>query len=90
MGKLLFCGWLAFGADATTTHIGLVAGQTRELILTQSPWTNDAILGGEAIAWTWGLRKLARTHPRAARLVGWSMVAARGIIVAHNVGELRK
>jgi hypothetical protein len=65
----LLAAWLAaFGADAATTHLAMQAG-ARELVLTQRPAANVAIIAGEAAIGAWLVHRLDRQHPAAARVL---------------------
>jgi hypothetical protein len=75
-----------FAADAASTHYLLQNGG-HEMVLTQNRYVNDAIIAGEAAGVTEGLLHLYRQHPRAATIVGWTIVGIRGAIVAHNVNQ---
>ena len=82
--------WLTTcAADATTTHLALTRG-AREVVLTQSPALNDALIGGEALVGAFGARHLSIDHPRVARWVLVGSIVARGLVVAHNVRVLQR
>jgi hypothetical protein len=77
--------WLAaFGADAATTHIAMRAG-AQELILTQRPIANDAILAGEAVLGGWLLHRLDRQHPKVARALTSIGIGMHGAAAVSNV-----
>ena len=86
---LLFVN-LTFGADAATTSYGLKHNASEVMIPSQNVLVLDAIASGEAVSASLGLVKLNKTHPKTARILGWSLIAARGFVVIHNVNELRK
>lgn len=81
---------LTYGADAATTTYGIKHGATEVLMPTQNVFTLDSIAAGESIATSLGLVKLNKNHPKAARVLGWSLIAARGFVVYHNMNEVRK
>ena len=82
--------WLSCGADAATTHYALLHGGREVLIPTQNAYVIDGVAVGEAAATSYSLMKFGKNHPRAAKVLGWSIVAARGIVVANNINQLRK
>jgi hypothetical protein len=81
----LTCG----GDTATTVHI-LRTGGVETWLPTQNPAAAGAIAGGTCVAGMHGVSKLAETHPKAAKVVGWSLVAFRGSIVYHNLDQIRR
>ncbi len=92
MKGLLLTFQLFCAADAATTHYTLATGRGYEVVLpTQNPWVADAIIAGEAVAGTWGVKKLEQHHhQRVARIVAWSLVGIRIAAVAHNLHELSR
>lgn len=85
MHKLMLVLWLGgVGADAVSTHIALNRGG-REIILTQSPIVNDAIIGGQAVGIAWGLEKLYKDHPKWAVGIGIVGGSLRATIAARNL-----
>jgi hypothetical protein len=90
MKILLFGVWLTFSGDAATTHYALTHGGKEIVMPTQKPWVIDATVGAEAALSTTGILWLDKNHPKAAKVIGWSMVAVRGAVVVHNVEQLRK
>jgi hypothetical protein len=81
---------LTFGADATTTHYALKHNGTEVIIPSQNPFVVDSFVGAESLSTSIMLVKLNKNHPKAAKLIGWSIIGARGFVVYHNINELRK
>jgi hypothetical protein len=81
---------LTFGADATTTHYALKHNGTEVIIPSQNPFIVDGFVGAESFSTSIMLNKLGKNHPKAAKLIGWSIIGARGFVVYHNINELRK
>jgi hypothetical protein len=81
---------LTFGADATTTHYALKHNGTEVIIPSQNPFIIDGAVAAESLSTSLMLAKLNKNHPKAAKLIGWSIIGARGFVVYHNVNELRK
>jgi hypothetical protein len=90
MKILLFGVWLSFGSDAATTHYALNHGGREVLIPTQNAYVIDAVAAGEALFASRALNKLNKTHPKAAKILGIGMIAARSFVVYSNVNQLRK
>jgi hypothetical protein len=90
MKILLFGIWLSYGSDAATTSYALKHGGREVLIPTQNAYIIDSVVAGEGILSTRGLMKLNKTHPRAAKILGIGMIAARSFVVYSNVNQLRK
>lgn len=90
MKALLITFNLLCGADATTTHAILTRGGREVLLPTQNPWVVDGVVTGEAFAASKSLQVLSRTHPKTARIIGWSLVGLRSVVVVNNVHQLRK
>ncbi len=86
---LLFVN-LTFGADVATTSYGLKHNASEALIPSQNIYILDGIAASEGLSVSLALIKLNKNHPKASKVLGWSLIAARGFIVAHNVNELRK
>lgn len=89
MKPLLLTWWLICGADATTTHMGMARGYEERWLPASNPWVVDGMVAGQAALGTFAVRRLNRTHPRAARVLGWTLVGVRMFAVVHNVGQLR-
>jgi hypothetical protein len=90
--KFLLVSLVAVHAgDAITTHVGLASGRAQEVIMTQQGVMNDAIIGAELLAESAGLTWLVRQgHPKAARILGWTIVGLRGSVVAWNTRQLAR
>ena len=88
MRPLLLTYALLCGADAASTHVMLNRGGQELWLPTQNPWAIDAIVGGQAVAAGLMLSWLDKhEHPKAARIIGWSIVGVRAVVVAHNLGQ---
>lgn len=81
---------LSHGADLGSTLVGLKHGAHEIVLPTQSPVAISVIVGAELGVESYGLLKLSREHPRAAKVIGWSIVGFRTTIAIHNVNQLRK
>jgi hypothetical protein len=81
---------LTFGADATTTHYALKHNGIEVIIPSQNPFVVDGFVGAESFSLSYSLNRLGRKHPKTAKIIGWSIIGARGFVVAHNINELRK
>ena len=91
MKELLLTYTLLCGADAGLTHYGLAQGYTREAWLpTQNPWVIDGLVAGQATLAGWALSKQAKTHPKVARVIAWTIIGIRAGAVAWNVHQLVK
>lgn len=89
MKGILLASWIAaYGADAATTHHALNHG-AREVVLTQNPWANDAIIGGQAIACWYLTRRFENGHPRLIKGLRIATVAVRGYVAVHNARQVR-
>lgn len=89
MKGLLLAAWIGgCGADAASTHVALTRG-AHELILTQSPLGNDAIIAGQAVYGAWALERLYRRHPKLAIVVGISAGVFRASIATRNLRAAR-
>jgi hypothetical protein len=73
--------------DAAQTHYCLDAHACHEAwIPSQNPWAIDASVAASAAAQSWILWTLdTHGHPKMARVIGWSLVAGRGAVLAHNL-----
>lgn len=81
----LMIGYLAVSAtDAVTTHVGLNMG-ARELVLTQSPAMNYAIIGGTTIGTAVLTHKLSKRHPRMAKTMLIAAMCVRAAATANNI-----
>lgn len=87
MPGLLLAGWLtAFGADAFSTHAALNRG-AHELVLTQNPWTNDALIGAQAVGGALILNHLwRRGHKKTVVVVTLAGIGLRSAAAIHNFG----
>ena len=90
MKILLFGVWLSLSGDATSTTIAIHRGAKEALIPSQNVYVIDGIIAAEGGGMTAGLLRLNREHPKAAKIIGWSIVAMRAYVVEHNVEQLRK
>lgn len=84
--------WLAtHAADATTTHLALQRGGIeRNPLYTQSAWTNDAIMAGEAVAAGLAVKRFAPAHPRIVKIVAITGMAVSGYAAVHNMRTLAR
>lgn len=76
---------LASGADAVTTHIGLNRG-AHELVLTQSPAANYAIIAGAAAGTVLLSRCLVKRRPRLAKGL---LITAMSVRIAATTNNIR-
>lgn len=90
MKPLLVVLALSHGADLGTTLVGLSHGAHEIVLPTQSPIAISVIVGAELGVECYGLSQLAKSHPRAAKVIGWSIVGFRTTIAVHNMQQLRK
>ncbi len=89
MNGILLGVWLtACAGDAASTHIALQHG-ARELFLTQNSATNSTIIGGQALAWAVGERRLRATRPKLTTGLTIALTVVRAWAVYHNVGIIR-
>lgn len=89
--KVLFVVWgLTCGGDALTTHHIMTTGGREAWLPTQNPMAASVIAGGTCVAGIPGVNKLSKTHPTAAKVVGWSLVAFRAGVVGHNADQIRR
>lgn len=82
--------YATFAADAATSHYNLTHGGTEALIPSQNPRVVSAVIVGEAVALHWALRSVAKTNPKAAKRIGWAVIASRAVIVGWNYSQIRK
>lgn len=87
MNPLLLTLALLNGADSALTSHVIARGGREALLPSQSPIVLGAICVGETGAEAWGLTKLAVSHPKAAKVVGWALVGVRAGIVASNLHQ---
>jgi hypothetical protein len=89
-----FLLWLnvAIAGDAASTHAVLAHGGREAGIFrfTQNPWVLDGLQGGVAASETLGLRKLRVDHPKAARVLGWTLVGLKAYGDYENLRVLRR
>lgn len=90
MKPLILTFVLSCGADAALTHRGLATGTQRELLLpSQHPYATDAMIAAQAAGGSWALLWLDRhKHPKAARIVGWTLTGLRLGAVAWGLHQL--
>jgi hypothetical protein len=85
----MFVVWISgFGADAASTHRALRAGG-EDVLLSQNPWINHALVGAEAGGGAWALHRLLQRHRRLAIGLGLSLGALRAGIAVHNLHTAR-
>lgn len=85
MKPLILTAWLlGCGADAASTHYGLNHG-SHEIFLTQNPWTNDFIIGGQAAGGSWASLVLSRRKPKLALILSLAVMGVRSSIAVHNI-----
>lgn len=90
MKPLLIVFGLTCAGDPITTHHILTHGGTEVWLPTQNPAAASAISAGTCIAGLVSLHGLSKDHPKAARILGWTLVGLRGSIVASNVTQIRR
>lgn len=91
MGTALFVAWASVCAgDATTTAYILNTGGREAWLPTQHAGAAAAIAGGTCLVGIPAIHNLSKTHPKAAKVIGWSIVAVRGSIVASNLQQIRR
>ena len=88
MKPLLITLALLNGADSVTTSRALAAGGREVLIPSQQPIVIGSVIVAETAVEAYGLTRLTLTHPKMANVLGWSLVAARGVVVASNLRQL--
>jgi hypothetical protein len=88
MKTLLIVWGLTCTGDPLTTHQILTHGGREVWLPTQNPSAATAISGGTCVAGMVGISGLARDHPKAAKIIGWSLVGLRGSIVASNTMQI--
>ena len=85
MKTLMFVVWFGgFTADTSSTHFALNQG-AHESVLSQKPWVNHAIIGGEAAGGAYGLQRLSKKHPKLAVTLGIAVGALRAGIAVRNI-----
>lgn len=97
MKPLLLTLNLLCGADAASTHVGLVQGRnatvtgTREGFLpTQNPFVIDGIIAGQAVASSLALSWLDKHgHSRLARVIAWTSIGVHAVVVTRNIKAIR-
>lgn len=86
---LLFVGWLAAcSGDAVSTHQALVKG-AHEVLLTQNPWVNDALLGGAGVAGAEMTRRHYTKHKTLVTVLGIAGIAWHAFLTMHNLQVVR-
>jgi len=91
MKPLLLALNLVCGGDAVTTHVALAHGAAEVLLPSQRPWMTTMMIAGESAGMSLGLSWLDRRHhPKAARVLGWTVVGIRGAVVLSNLRQLAK
>jgi hypothetical protein len=89
--KTLLVVWgLTCGGDALTTHHIMRTGGHEAWLPTQNPAVATTIAGGTCAAGLVGVSHLAKDHPKAAKVIGWTIVAVRGAIVVSNLNQIRQ
>jgi hypothetical protein len=73
--------------DAVGTHVCIHNHTCHEAwIPTQNPWAIDASVMASAATQSWILSTLDKHgHPKMARVIGWSLIAGRGVVLVHNM-----
>jgi len=90
MAKLALWTFLAgCGADAASTHYAITTSKGHEVVLTQNPWADDTIIGGEAAVGALAFERLRRTHPKAATALELGLGAFRAAVAVRNLKEAR-
>jgi hypothetical protein len=77
-----------FTADAATTHRALGRPGVREVFLTQSPLTNDALIAGQAIGLYAATARIQR--PALKWTVRLAIAGVHGSAAIYNARQLRK
>jgi len=90
MKTLLIVWGLTCGGDAGTTAYILRTGGVETWLPTQNPAVAASVAGGTCVAGIPAINRLSKDHPTAAKVIGWSIVAVRGSIVAHNAEQIYK
>lgn len=90
MKALLIVWGLTCGGDAGTTAYILRTGGVETWLPTQNPAIAATVAGGTCVAGIPGIERLSKVHPRAAKIIGWSVVTLRASIVAHNAEQIYK
>lgn len=85
MKPLLLSLALLNGADSAITHVALDRG-LHEVVLSQSPYVNHALLGGVTAAEWYALKEKRRLNT----VLVVALIAVRGAVVVNNVNQLRR
>jgi hypothetical protein len=90
MKTLMFVVWFGgFAADTSSTHFALNQG-AHESVLSQKPWVNHVIIGGQAAGGAYGLQRFSKNHPKLAVTLGIAAGALRAGIAARNFSVARQ
>jgi hypothetical protein len=82
---LMFVMWIGgMSADTASTHYALNQG-AHETTLSQKPWVNHVLIGGETAGGAVGLNKLSKEHPKLAATIGIAAGALRMGIAMRNM-----
>lgn len=75
--------------DAVTTHLARARGARELNPLGRGPlWLDDGIKAVQTVGVLWLLHRLSGGHPRAARVLEWSINAGMGVVVGSNLRQL--
>lgn len=87
MSHLFLTAWLlAFTGDAASTHVALNRG-AHEVMMTQNPYIDDGLLAAQAVIGALILEKIAKTHPKATRIVGVLGIVSHGTATVWNITQ---
>jgi hypothetical protein len=90
MKTLMFVMWIGgMSADTTSTQYALKQG-AHETMLSQKPWLNHVLVGGETVGGAAGLNRLYRDHPKLAATIGIAAGAFRAGIAVRNMRVARE
>lgn len=92
MKPLLITLNLLTAVDAGMTHHAIVNRGFVEIGMPfQNPYVLEGFGAGVTISESIMINTLnKRNHKKAARIIVWSLIAARSAVIIHNVNELRK
>lgn len=90
--KTLLLTWvLVCGGDAGLTSYALTHGGQELMLPSQDPRVVSVMVGGQAAVGALAIHQLDRQgHSRWARIVGWTLVVARGAAISWNVAQIAK
>jgi hypothetical protein len=89
MKPLLVVWGLTCAGDPITTHHILTHGGREAWLPTQSPVLATSISAGTCVAGLVSIAHLAKDHPKAAKIVGWTLVGLRGSVVLSNIHQIQ-